>query len=100
MLALPLGLTLAALYFVGLLAAVLAIAFYIGDVEARIFNRVMTTYQSRAGWLLAGVLSLAILRAVPVFGTIVVFTCVLFGLGALSLAVFDTYRRSPGTAAA
>jgi len=99
-LALPVGLTLAALYFIGLLAAVLAIAVFIGDVEARIFKRATTTYQSRAVWLLAGVLSLAIVRAVPVLGTLMVFMCMLFGLGALTLTGYDVYRRAHGAASA
>ncbi|HEU4927417.1 MAG TPA: polymer-forming cytoskeletal protein [Vicinamibacterales bacterium] len=99
-LALPIGLTLAALYFVGMLTAVIAIASYIGDLEARIFKRSTTTYRSRAVWLVAGVLSLAILRAVPILGTIVVFTCVLFGLGALTLAAHEAYRRGAVTMAA
>jgi hypothetical protein len=95
-LGLPIGLTLAALYFVGLLSAVLAVAFFIGDFESRVFNRTSTTYSSRAVWLIAGVLSLAILRAVPILGTFVVFTCILFGLGALALAGSDVYRRAHG----
>lgn len=99
-LALPVGLTLAALYFVGLLAGILAIAFFIGDAEARLFKRTATTDRSRAMWLLAGVLSLAIVRAVPILGTIVVFTCILFGLGALALSVYDAYRHPHATAAA
>ncbi|HET7699020.1 MAG TPA: hypothetical protein VFK57_25095 [Vicinamibacterales bacterium] len=99
-LALPIGVALAALYVVGLLAAVLAAAFFVGDVESRFFKRTTATAQSRAVWLLAGVLSLAILRAIPVVGAVVVFICVLFGLGALTLAAYDAYRRSPGTAAA
>lgn len=99
-LALPIGLTLVALYFVGLLAAVLAIALFVGDFEARMFNRTTTTYLARAVWLIAGVLSLAILRAVPILGTFVVFTCILFGLGALALAGYDVYRRAHGITAA
>ena len=95
--ALPIGMTLAALYFAGLLTAVLAIALYIGDIEARIFKRATTTYQSKAVWLLAGVASLAVLRAVPVLGTMVVFTCILFGLGALTLAAYEAYRHATVT---
>ena len=98
--ALPIGLTLAALYFVGLLTAILAIALYIGDVEARILRRAAITYRSRAMWLLAGVLSLAILRGVPIVGTLVVFTGILFGMGALALAAYEAYRHAPGTAGA
>jgi len=58
------------------------------------------TYRSRAMWLLAGVLSLAILRSVPVLGTLVVFVSVLFGFGALTLAAYRAYSTTHAPTAA
>lgn len=99
-LALPIGLTLVALYLIGLLVGVLAIAFYVGEYEARLFKRSTVTYRSRAMWLLAGVLSLAIVRAVPILGTLVVFASLLFGFGALALAAYRAYWTPPAATVA
>jgi hypothetical protein len=99
-LALPIGMTLGALYLIGLLLGVLTIALYVGEAEARFFKRPPMTFGSRAMWLLAGVMSLAILRAVPVVGTLVVVASVLFGFGALTLAAYRAYWTMQGPAAA
>jgi ABC-type uncharacterized transport system permease subunit len=86
----PLGFILAALYAVGLFAAVLVTAFSVGEAEARLFRFGPVTARSQhAMMLLAGVLTLAILRSV--LGGLVVFVSVLFGLGALALWFRSVY---------
>lgn len=93
----PLGFILAALYAVGLIAAVLVTAFSVGEAEARLFRLGPYTARSQhAMMLLAGVLTLAILRSM--LGGWVMFVSVLFGLGALALwcrGVYST-RVVPG----
>jgi hypothetical protein len=93
----PLGLIIAAVYAVALFAAVLATAFFVGEAEARLFRfGPVTARGQHAMMLLAGVLTLAILRSV--LGGLVVFVSVLFGLGALALwcrGVYST-RVVPG----
>ena len=91
-LGLPLGLALAALYAMALFSGVLTAAFCVGDAEARLFKfgPVMTRGQHLV-LLLAGVLTLAMLRAV--LGGVVVFVSVLFGLGALMLWIYRESSR-------
>ena len=89
-LGLPIGLLLAALYAVALFAGVLTTAFFLGDAEARWLRpEAETTRGRRAMLLLAGVLTLAVLRAV--LGGIAVFVAILFGLGALGLWLYQAY---------
>jgi hypothetical protein len=98
-LGLAIGLTLAALYAVALLAAVLVTAFFVGDLEAHLlkFGPIVTRGQ-QAMLLLAGVLTLALLRSL--LGGFVVLASVLFGLGALTLWLHAAYQRvSQSTAA-
>src|SRR6185295_5824741 len=85
---LPVGLVLGAVYAIGLFAAVLATAFCLGEVEAKLFRTgPMATRGQQLMLLLAGVLTLAVLRSF--FGALVVFASVLFGLGALALAAYQ-----------
>ena len=95
---LPLGFALAAVYALAIFAGLLTTAFCVGDLEARwfTFGPVLTRGQ-HALLLLAGVLTIAVLRAV--LGGVVVFACVLFGLGALTLAARDRFVRGPMTRA-
>ena len=89
----PLGLALAALYAVALFAAVLATAFFIGEAEARLVSSNAVTTRGRQGlMLLAGVLTLALARAL--IGGVAVFLSVVFGLGALALWAYGAYRTS------
>ena len=99
-LGLPIGLVLAAIYAVALFAAVLTTAFFLGDAEARWLNPPAETTRGRqAVRLLAGVLTLALLRVM--LGGFAVFVAILFGLGALSVWLYQTYERAtqaPATA--
>lgn len=90
---LPLGLALAAAYGIAIFCGLLATAFCIGDLEARwfSFDKGLTRSQ-QALMLLAGVLTLAVLRST--LGGVVVFASVLFGLGALTLRVYEAYGRA------
>jgi hypothetical protein len=101
-LGLPLGLALGMSYVMALFVAVLVTAFFIGDVEARLVKAApITTRRQQALWLLAGVVTLALLRALV--GGVVLFLATLFGLGALSLAAYEAFRRPaapPATAPA
>jgi cytoskeletal protein CcmA (bactofilin family) len=97
-LGLPLGVAIVALYLVALLLGLVTTAFVVGQLEARLINRTPAqTRGSHAMLLFAGVLTLAVLRSLPVVGGVVVFASVLFGLGALTLW---TYRRYELTAKA
>jgi hypothetical protein len=96
--ALPIGITLAATYAGGLFAAVLATAMWVGDVERCLFKAGPAVSRGQhAMMLLAGVLTLAVLRSLV--GGLVVFAAVLFGLGALLLAAYDQYGRTMKAAA-
>jgi len=98
-LGLPIGLVLAATYAVALFAGVLTTAFFLGDAEARWLNPQTETTRSRqAALLLAGVLTLALLRIV--LGGVAVFFAILFGLGALSVWLYQTYVRATHAPAA
>lgn len=91
LLGLPAGLALGALYLVALLLAVLVAAYAVGEFEWRLLNRPPITARSHAALaLVAGVVTLAVLRSVPVLGGLVVFAATLCGLGSLGLWL---YRR-------
>lgn len=98
MLGLPIGFVLAASYAVALFIGVVMTAFCVGDAEARLLNTgPLATRGQHALVLIAGVATLAILRAL--LGGIVVFGCVLFGLGAVALWLYDAYSQ-PAAASA
>jgi cytoskeletal protein CcmA (bactofilin family) len=86
----PIGVSLVALYLVALLLGLLTAAYCIGELEARWLHRpVVTTRGGRAAVLVAGVLTLAILRAV--IGGLAIVVAIVFGLGALALWTYRTY---------
>lgn len=91
-LGLPLGVALAGVYAVAIFLGLLGTAFCIGELEARWLEagRVRTGGQN-ALFLLAGVLTLAVLRSM--LGGVVVFASVLFGLGAMTLWLRDQYEH-------
>ena len=91
---LPVGLALVALYFVALLAGLVTTAYCLGALEAHLLKREAAgpTRGQQALMLLAGVLTLAVLRALPIVGGLVVFVSVLFGLGALALWSYQGLR--------
>jgi len=91
-LGLPIGLALGALYAMALFSGVLVTAFFVGDAEARLFKTgPIVTRGQQALLLLAGVLTLAVLRSL--LGGLVVFASLLFGLGALILAAYQAYSH-------
>lgn len=93
------GISLAALYLVALLLGLLTAAYCIGELEARWLHRPeVSTTRGRAGVLFAGVLTLAVLRAVV--GSIAVVAAIVFGLGALALWMYRTYWTAPAAMAA
>jgi hypothetical protein len=98
--ALPLGLMLAALYAVALFAGVLTTAFFLGDAEARWLKPPAQITRGREALvLLAGVVTLAVLRTM--FGGVAMFVAILFGLGALSVSLYQMYigpSHAPATA--
>jgi cytoskeletal protein CcmA (bactofilin family) len=90
----PIGISMVALYFVALLLGLLTAAYCIGELEARWLRRpVMPTAGGRAAILVAGVLTLVVLRALV--GGLAVFTAIVFGLGALALWTYRTYWSAP-----
>jgi hypothetical protein len=97
-LGLAIGLVLAAVYAVALLASVVVAAFFVGDLEARLLKKgPMATRGQQVLVLLAGVLTLALGRAL--LGGVVVFASVLCGLGALSLWLYQAYARASAASA-
>jgi cytoskeletal protein CcmA (bactofilin family) len=91
-LGLPIGLALGALYAMALFGGVLVTAFFVGDAEARLFKTgPIITRGQHALLLLAGVLTLALLRSL--LGGLVVFASLLFGLGALVLTAHHAYSH-------
>jgi len=91
-LGLPIGFALAAVYAVALFVGVLVSAFCVGDAEACLLNAgPIATRGQHALLLFGGVVTLAILRSL--LGGIVVFVCVLFGLGALALWSYEAYSH-------
>jgi hypothetical protein len=91
-LGLPFGLAMAAVYAMALFASVLATAFFVGDLEARWFKAgPVVTRGQHVMFLLAGVLTLAVLRSI--LGGLVVFVSLLFGFGALGLMVYHSFAR-------
>ena len=98
-LGLPIGLVLAATYAVALFAGVLTTAFFLGDAEARWLNpQTEATRGRQAALLLAGILTLALLRMV--LGGVAVLVAVLFGLGALGVWLYQAYVRATHAPAA
>jgi cytoskeletal protein CcmA (bactofilin family) len=98
-LGLPIGLALGALYAAALFVGVIAMALFVGDVEARLLKTgPIVSRGQHTLLLLAGVLTLALLRAL--MGGLIVFVSVLFGLGALMLAAYQAYSRKSAPMAA
>lgn len=96
---LPLGLALGMVYAMALFAGVLATAFYVGDLEARLVKAAPpSTPGQHALLLLAGVVTLALLRVL--LGGVVLFASVLVGLGALTVWLFGRHVATPIVAAA
>jgi hypothetical protein len=89
---LPIGLALAACYAVALFVGLLMTAFYVGDAEARLLKSGPIVTRGQHAWLLfAGVVTLAVLRSL--FGGVVLFAGVIFGLGAVALWIYGAYER-------
>jgi cytoskeletal protein CcmA (bactofilin family) len=98
-LGLPLGVAVVALYLVALLIGLVTTAYVVGQLEAGLLKRTPAgTRGSHALLLFAGVVTLAVLRALPVVGGVVVLASVLFGLGALTLWIYRHFESAAGTA--
>lgn len=88
---LPVGLALVAVYLVALLLGLLVAAYAVGELEWRLWKHTaVATRGQQALAVVAGALTLALLRLFPIVGGLTVFLAVLFGLGSLGLW---TYRR-------
>lgn len=90
---LPVGLVVAGLYGIALLVGLITAALLIGEVEMR----ALEPWWAAAGRgqlrvLLAGVVTLGVIRLVPFVGGLAVPASVLFGLGALGLSVYRRLR--------
>jgi hypothetical protein len=97
-LGLPLGLAMVAVYFVTLMVGLVTTAFVVGQLEAGLLTRSpVATRGAQLPLLFAGVVTLAVLRSLPIVGGIVVFASVLFGLGAVTL--WASRRHEPSAAA-
>lgn len=95
-LGLPFGLMLIALYAVLMFAGVLTTAFFLGEWEARLFKAgPVVSRRRQLLLLLAGVLTLALLRSVV--GGLIVLASIVFGLGALAVWFHREVVRAPQT---
>jgi hypothetical protein len=93
---LPTGLVLGAAYASALFVGVVTTAIVIGNVEAQWLKMPdAVTIGQRAKLLLAGVVTLAVLRAMPVIGSVVVFVSIVLGLGAIGMWTYEMKFR-PG----
>jgi len=82
-LGLPIGLALLALLVLAVLFGVLATAVCVGEAEVRLLGREGQLSRAHGGVLLAGIATLAVLRAMPGVGALVVPLSVMVGIGAL-----------------
>jgi hypothetical protein len=89
----PVGLTMGAVCLAALFVAVVTTAVTLGFAEARLLHKPLVTRSREALFLLAGVVTLAVLRSLPIIGGGVVFVSILFGLGALGLWSYRAYTR-------
>jgi cytoskeletal protein CcmA (bactofilin family) len=93
----PLGLAGLALYPVLLLAGYLTAAVALGDAGLRrLAKETDPTTAKRLLSIAAALLLLRLARLVPIAGVVVLFAVLLFGLGALALGGYRTYRGAGG----
>jgi hypothetical protein len=93
---LPAGLALGAIYVAALFLGLVTTALFVGMAEARLLRAAaVDSTGRRVAVLLAGVVTLAVLRLVPVVGTLVVFASIVFGLGAIGLWLYRAYATAP-----
>lgn len=94
---LPFGLMLAAAYAVLVFAGPVTTAFVVGEWEGRLFggDTAVMTRGRQALLLLAGVLTLAVLRAT--LGGLAVFVSILFGFGAQAVWIYHAMADNPAT---
>jgi cytoskeletal protein CcmA (bactofilin family) len=89
----PLGLGLAALYVIWLLAGFLIGVLFLGDLGVRALGRAPSR-----GWRLLGLLIalavMGVLQAIPFVGGLALLAALVFGVGAWSLHVARGYRRT------
>jgi hypothetical protein len=89
---LPVGLLLTGAYAAALFIGVVTTAMYVGALERPLFNVTSPeTRRQRVGLFFAGVVTLAVLRAIPGLGTLVVFLSMVAGLGAIGLWMYRSY---------
>ena len=93
---LPAGLALGAVYAAALFVGLVTTALFVGHVEARVMKLAPNTTRGRQVLLLlAGVVTLALLRSLPVVGPLIVFAAVVIGLGAVGMWTYRTYTGLP-----
>jgi hypothetical protein len=89
---LPAGLVLGAAYAAALFIGVVTTAMFVGSLEQALFKLASPpTKGQRIGVLLAGVMTLVVLRSIPVLGTLVVFASIAAGLGAMGIWLYRAY---------
>jgi len=99
---LPLGLAALAFYLVLLFAAYLATAIALGDLALGLLQVGPGAAPARAARLLSiagGLLVLRLVRLVPLLGGTIGVLAVVFGLGALGIELYRTYRGAGGNPA-
>jgi hypothetical protein len=86
-------------YFAVLFLGVVITAQVVGELEAEWLRAAPpVTTAHRTGVLLAGVVTLAVLRSIPVLGTAAVFAAIVFGLGAVGVWTYRAYLRPTAAA--
>jgi cytoskeletal protein CcmA (bactofilin family) len=91
----PVGVVLIATYGAALFVGVITTAIFVGNAEATLLRVTPAATRGRPLLLLlAGVVTLAVLRAMPLVGIFVVPTSVVVGLGAVGVWTYGLYRRA------
>lgn len=89
------ALVIGALYLVLLLAGFLSAVFYIGDILFGIHKRDQTTNTRRLSSFAVALIIVLILGLIPLLGTLLLYTLMLLGVGALTLGMYRIHIGQP-----
>jgi len=87
------GLSIMALYFVALLVGFLIACFFVGDWAATRFNKDISTTGRRLISVSLVLLLLSFIKMIPLVGGLLIFALLLAGLGALTMQLKDGYTQ-------
>ena len=87
------GLSLIALYLVALPIGFLVSCFFLGDWGARLMHKEVSTKGRRIFSVAIVIILLGLIQLIPVFGGLLIFILLLFGLGAVMLQIQNVYNK-------